>query len=49
MPIHELNVDVLYPPEEERVSHFRVVRDPTRIVLRVLWTVATVRRVERRA
>jgi len=22
------------------VSHFRVVRDPTRIVLRVLWTVA---------
>ncbi|HEV8245669.1 MAG TPA: glycosyltransferase family 2 protein [Polyangiaceae bacterium] len=43
-PIEELPVEVLYPPEPERVSHFRVVRDPARIVGRVLWTVATTRR-----
>jgi glycosyltransferase involved in cell wall biosynthesis len=39
--IEQLPVEVIYPPEEERVSHFRVVRDPARIVARVLWTVAT--------
>ncbi len=43
-PIEQLPVDVLYPPREERISHFHVVRDPTRIVLRVLWTVAVTRR-----
>ncbi len=42
-PIEELAVDVIYPEASERVSHFRVVRDPTRIVLRVLWTVAVTR------
>jgi glycosyltransferase involved in cell wall biosynthesis len=46
-PIAELPVHVIYPAEEDRVSHFRVVRDPARIVARVLWTVANVRRVER--
>jgi len=45
--IAELPVQVIYPPEELRVSHFRVVRDPARIVARVLWTVARVRRAER--
>ncbi|HVJ16562.1 MAG TPA: glycosyltransferase family 2 protein [Polyangiaceae bacterium] len=45
--IAELPVQVIYPPEEHRVSHFRVVRDPARIVARVLWTVASVRRAER--
>jgi glycosyltransferase involved in cell wall biosynthesis len=38
-PIAELPVRVVYPPD--RVSHFRVVRDPTRIVFRVLHTFAT--------
>lgn len=47
--IEELPVEVIYPPEELRVSHFRVVRDPARIVARVLWTVASVRRAERAA
>lgn len=32
---------VVYPPESERVSHFHVVRDPARIVARVLITLAT--------
>jgi len=45
--IAELPVEVIYPPEEKRTSHFRVVRDPARIVARVLWTVASVRRAER--
>ncbi len=45
--IAELPVQVIYPAEEDRVSHFRVVRDPARIVARVLWTVASVRRAER--
>ena len=31
---------VIYPPAEERVSHFDSVRDPTRIVYRVLVTLA---------
>lgn len=35
-------VDVIYPPEDERFTHFHSVRDPARIVRRVLWTVATV-------
>ncbi len=34
-------VRVVYPPEDERVSHFDVVRDPARIVARVLLTLAT--------
>jgi glycosyltransferase involved in cell wall biosynthesis len=46
-PIAELPVQVIYPAQEDRVSHFRVVRDPARIVARVLWTVASVRRAER--
>ena len=43
-PIEQVPVEVFYPPEEQRVSHFHVVRDPARIVKRVLWTVATARR-----
>jgi glycosyltransferase involved in cell wall biosynthesis len=42
--IDEVPVRVVYPPESERVTHFHVVRDPTRIVARVLVTVATTRR-----
>jgi glycosyltransferase involved in cell wall biosynthesis len=42
-PIVEIPVEVYYPPEAERVSHFHVVRDPARIVARVLLTAASVR------
>lgn len=42
LPIVEVPTTVLYPAD--RTTHFHVVRDPTRIVLRVLWTVATTRR-----
>lgn len=38
IPIVELPVRVLYPPAGERRSHFHVVRDPARIVARVLAT-----------
>ena len=37
----EVPVRVIYPPESERVSHFHSVKDPARIVLRVLHTLAT--------
>jgi glycosyltransferase involved in cell wall biosynthesis len=40
MPIEERVVHVYYPPEEERVTHFDSVRDPARIVVTVLSTVA---------
>ena len=44
IPIVEVPVRVLYPPKAERVSHFHVVLDPTRIVLRLLHTALTVPR-----
>ncbi len=37
-PIRQVPVRVVYPPKEQRVSHFHVVWDPTRIVFRVLRT-----------
>jgi glycosyltransferase involved in cell wall biosynthesis len=37
----EVPVRVIYPPESERVTHFHSVRDPARIVYRVLFTLAT--------
>jgi glycosyltransferase involved in cell wall biosynthesis len=40
IPIEEREVHVYYPPEDERVTHFDSVRDPARIVLTVLSTVA---------
>jgi glycosyltransferase involved in cell wall biosynthesis len=39
--IVEVPVRVIYPPESERVTHFHSVRDPARIVYRVLLTLAT--------
>ncbi|HWZ90978.1 MAG TPA: glycosyltransferase family 2 protein [Polyangiaceae bacterium] len=39
--IVEVPVRVIYPPESERVTHFHSVRDPARIVYRVLYTLAT--------
>jgi hypothetical protein len=41
--IVEVPVSVYYPPESERISHFHVVRDPARIVFRVVATLATTR------
>lgn len=41
-PIAQVPVEVLYPPEELRVSHFHAVRDPARIVKRVVQTVFAV-------
>jgi len=43
MPVVELPIEVIYPPEGERISHFHSVRDPARIVSRVLRTVAATR------
>ncbi len=39
----EVPIEVYYPPAEERVSHFHVVRDPARIIKRVLLTLASTR------
>jgi glycosyltransferase involved in cell wall biosynthesis len=44
IPIIEVPVRVIYPPKAERVSHFHVVLDPTRIVLRLVHTALTVKR-----
>ena len=40
-PLAEVPVRVLYPTGAERVSHFRSVRDPARIVFSILSTVAS--------
>jgi glycosyltransferase involved in cell wall biosynthesis len=37
-PIEQVPVRVWYPPPMERISHFHSVKDPARIVFRVLWT-----------
>jgi len=42
--IVETPVNVIYPPRAERLSHFHVVRDPARIVLRLVHTALTVPR-----
>lgn len=44
VPIVEVPVEVFYPPKEQRVSHFHVVADPARIVVRLVHTALTVRR-----
>ncbi|TKD12879.1 glycosyltransferase family 2 protein [Polyangium fumosum] len=38
--IVEVPMDVVYPPEHERITHFHSVRDPARIVFRVVSTLA---------
>jgi glycosyltransferase involved in cell wall biosynthesis len=38
IPIIEVPIDVFYPPESERVTHFDSVRDPARIVAAVVRT-----------
>jgi glycosyltransferase involved in cell wall biosynthesis len=47
MRIVQVPIRVIYPPEDERISHFHSVRDPTRIVLRVLRTMFETRVMER--
>lgn len=41
IPIVQEPVRVFYPPPEERLSHFHSVRDPARIVVRLLHTAWT--------
>jgi glycosyltransferase involved in cell wall biosynthesis len=41
--IVEVPVRVVYPPADQRVSHFHVVKDPARIVVRVLATMLSPR------
>ena len=43
VPVVQIPVRVVYPPEHERVTHFDSVRDPARIVRRVLATSALTR------
>lgn len=43
LTVVELPIDVVYPPEAARLSHFRRVLDPTRIVLTVVRTVVALR------
>jgi glycosyltransferase involved in cell wall biosynthesis len=45
--IDQLPVRVIYPPASERVSHFHAVRDPARIVFRVLETTWDIPRSQR--
>ena len=42
--IEQVPVSVFYPPESLRTTHFHSVRDPFRIVMRVLYTAATASR-----
>jgi isopenicillin-N N-acyltransferase like protein len=42
--IVEVPVQVIYPPASERVTHFHVVRDPARIIYRVLQSTLLVPR-----
>lgn len=41
--IVEVPIRVIYPPEDQRVTHFDSVRDPARIITRVLKTLAYTR------
>lgn len=46
-PIVQRSVHVVYPPEEERVTHFDSVRDPVRIVVAVVRTLRELPRLKR--
>ncbi|WP_394823432.1 glycosyltransferase family 2 protein [Pendulispora albinea] len=43
LPIVQIPIDVVYPPEDERITHFDSVRDPARIIGVVLRTVVATR------
>jgi glycosyltransferase involved in cell wall biosynthesis len=47
LPLVEVPVAVIYPPEHERRTHFRNVRDPARIVATVARTALELRRAGR--
>ena len=38
IPVVEVPIRVIYPPEHERVTHFHSVRDPARIIARIVQT-----------
>jgi glycosyltransferase involved in cell wall biosynthesis len=42
VPVVEVPVQVYYPPEEQRVTHFDSVKDPARIVMAVVRTLVDV-------
>ena len=43
LAIEQVDIRVIYPPENERVTHFDAVKDPARIILAVLRTVRRTR------
>lgn len=43
LPLVEVPVRVIYPPEHERVTHFHAVRDPFKIIVAVLRTARDLR------
>jgi hypothetical protein len=47
LPLVEVPVAVVYPPEDQRRTHFRGVVDPARIVVVVVRTVVDLRRRQR--
>ena len=47
IPVVEVPIEVIYPPEEERISHFHVVRDPARIIHRIVATLVDTRYMSR--
>lgn len=47
VPIVEVPIEVIYPPEEQRVSHFHSVRDPARIIRTVVATLVETRYMSR--
>jgi len=49
VPVIEVPTEVFYPDESERISHFHSVKDPARIVLRVVKTLWATRYMRRAA
>jgi len=49
VPVIEVPTEVFYPDEAERISHFHSVKDPARIVLRVVKTLWATRYMRRAA
>jgi len=47
VPVIEIPIEVIYPPEKERLSHFHSVRDPARIIRHVVGTLVETRYMSR--
>lgn len=47
VPLVEVPIEVIYPPEDKRISHFDSVRDPARIIARVIATLVETRYMSR--